>query len=59
MVVMTGNWGQGKRDIDILRVCTKAIRKTPNLLFITFLYFFMLFSKKAEKVQKSPVLYFF
>ena len=29
------------------------IRKTPDLLFITFLYFFMLFSKKHEKVQKS------
>jgi len=36
-----------------------SIRKTPDLLFITFLYFFMLFSKKHEKVQKSPVLYFF
>jgi len=38
---------------------TYNIRKTPDLLFITFLYFFMLFSKKHEKVQKSPVLYFF
>jgi len=26
------------------------IRKTPNLLFVTFSCFFMLFSKKAEKV---------
>jgi len=36
-----------------------SIRKTPNLLFVTFSYFFILFSKKAENVQKSQVLYFF
>ena len=36
----------------------QCIRKTPNLLFHAFSCFFVLFSKKAEKAEKSPVLYF-
>ena len=54
----------GEPSCNDLTGCTNCIwglphiRKTPNLLFVTFSCFFMLFSKKAEKLWKSPVLYF-